>query len=129
MCPKTDEYKALATERAKSWGKERDGRVYELGDKAGKLLAWLDKREGASWLVPELKTYSGEKVRNPALITGVFVTHFSAVYTSHSPLGREDSVDLLTDIGLPSLSEDDQSYFDSEMTKDEIVQAIRTLNG
>lgn len=65
-------------------GREKEGRLYDLGDKTGKLLAWLDKKERAIRLVPELHGSEGQVVTDPQEIVDQFATHYKSVYSAAS---------------------------------------------
>ena len=52
MLLKQKEYKDNAEDTAKASVRATQHRIYEAGDKAGKLLVWLDKREIAEGGLP-----------------------------------------------------------------------------
>lgn len=112
---------------AKTLGRDKDGRLYDLGGKAGKLIAWLDRKEKASRLVPELISDSGGKITDPQAIVNEFADHYKVIYQRSSDLPEEDSRALLSDISLPALTDEERSTLDSALTNDKIAQAIRNL--
>lgn len=47
-----DKYRSLARDMAKTQHADTQSRIYEHSDKAGKLIAWLEKGEWTRRLVP-----------------------------------------------------------------------------
>lgn len=101
-----EEYGTEAREAAKTMISHKLGRVYELGDKAGKLLAWLDRRETASQLVTELWTVTGRKLTDPQDMADEFGKYSEHIYTARSTRREAETKELLTEICLPLLAEE-----------------------
>lgn len=107
--------------------RETAGRVYDLGDKIGKLLAWLDKKHMANRLVPEIHTASGQVVTDAQEIVDQFALHFQAVYYAKTHYSESEVADFLKDIKLPTLTQVDKNSLKEDLTNEEVAQAIRDL--
>lgn len=125
---KQDEYRALYSDRARAIGRDTQSRLYDQGDKAGKLIAWLDKKEQASRLVPELCAGDGSIITDPQAIVDRFAEYYREVYQSKSQYTELDSESLLQDIRLPSLTEAHRDALETEITNEEIISAIKALH-
>lgn len=124
---KATEYKALVTDAAKQLARQREGRLYDQGDKAGKLIAWLDKKRATQRVVSELRTESGTLLTELQEIASEFAAHYRRVYTTGSMLPEEDSRTLLADIKMPTLSEQDKESLEGALTVDELAKGIKEL--
>ncbi|XP_078518507.1 cadherin-related family member 3-like [Lissotriton helveticus] len=107
---------------------ETQNRIYEVGDKAGKMLAWLDKREGNSRGIQCLKDEQGEAHTDPRRITELLASHFEQVYTPAREITPECAQTLLAPIAIRTLSPEASCELEADITADEIQLAIKALN-
>lgn len=108
--------------------KDVQDRIYEHGDKMGKLIAWLEKRQWASRLVPELREGTSNPITDPQQIADCFADYYQTISRTEGQYTKEDNRALLRDIKLPTLSKENTSYLESDITVGEVTQAIRTLH-
>ena len=92
----------------------------EVGNKVGKLLAWLDKKERAARWVPDIAYMDGVEVRSTESTTELFATYYTQIYTSVTTTSALDSKKFLADIWLATLSAADIEMLESELTADAI---------
>ncbi|KAJ1094107.1 hypothetical protein NDU88_007191 [Pleurodeles waltl] len=72
----------LKTPHAKSTLRHRGD--YYVGDKAGRILAWLEKRDQAQSWVLRLTTDSGEVKKGVEDIAAGFATYYSELYKARN---------------------------------------------
>ncbi|KAJ1202179.1 hypothetical protein NDU88_005980 [Pleurodeles waltl] len=102
-------------------------RLYDVGDKAGRLLAWLDKRDQERSWVRTIRNKEGTDCESSESKVEVFAVYYEDVYTSASWMTEEDCTDLLRDIKLPSLSESERQDLEADLMEDEVADAMRGL--
>ena len=74
-----------------------------MGDKAGKLLAWLDRLEIADRWVTEINSLDGVPPQHKESIAERFASYYTKIYSSETDKMAEDSCDLLARFHLPTL--------------------------
>lgn len=121
------EYRAYTWEEAKLKYTHTQHKIYELGDKAGKLLAWLDTRERSTRWVAQLRLDSGELTTDPQLITEVLAKHYEKIYTNTSTDTIEDNLAFMKDIRMPKLTADDIEALETDLTTEELILALNAL--
>ncbi|KAJ1193422.1 hypothetical protein NDU88_002720 [Pleurodeles waltl] len=104
-----------------------DRRVYEMGDKFGKLLYWLATHGAAARVVPAVRDKEGNTQVELEVIAQAFATHYQDFY-ARDPLLRlveEDSLvwDLLVPTITPTISQD----LDQPLTAEEIFTCYKSL--
>ena len=124
---KRKEYRDIAEEAAKYSARATQHRIYEAGDKAGKLLAWLSKRDMADRWVPSITQLEGKTVTGEEPVEEVFAKYYAHVYKSSVPKSAEESRELLAEIQLPELTGEQKKALDADITVNEIEQAIHGL--
>ncbi|KAJ1089328.1 hypothetical protein NDU88_002479 [Pleurodeles waltl] len=101
--------------------------LYDVGDKAYKLFAWLDRRVKDRRGVWEIR---GERVetRRPSVeIAEAFALYYEHLYASIVPMTDEDCDDFLKDIVVETLFDDDRSSLKDDLSVEEIGQELRDL--
>lgn len=98
--------------------------VYEVGDKAGKLLAWLDKREQANRWVAQLTLDTGTIVTDPQQIVNTFAHHYETIYTPITTTTLDDGLAFLKDIRMPTLTLEEAQALDADLMSEELSLAI-----
>lgn len=125
---KTTELSDLARDAAKTYHRATLSKLYDVGDKAGKLLAWLDKRSQAQRLVVEFTTDSGSHLTDPQDIADEFGRYYQQLYASSTPHTEEEAASLLSGIPLPTLTADEYTDLEADITEVEVEKAIRDLH-
>lgn len=78
--------------------------------------------------MPELLDTGGASVTDPQDIANLFAAYYQEIYASKSQYTIQESQDLIKDIKLPTLSQTEFGYMESEFTEEEVAQAIGSLN-
>ncbi|KAJ1098591.1 hypothetical protein NDU88_003699 [Pleurodeles waltl] len=84
------ERRALAEQHAWAYALATQRRLYEVGDKANKRLAWLDKRDREQSWVREVQSKDGALCGSKKPIVEDFATYYEEVYTSVTRMSEED---------------------------------------
>ena len=79
-------------------------RVYEYGERAGRLLAYLAHLDHRPPTVVSLRSADGVLLTDPDEVVGEFRSFFASLYSSGDAVPRGESAALLADIELPVLS-------------------------
>ncbi|KAJ1093781.1 hypothetical protein NDU88_006873 [Pleurodeles waltl] len=98
-------------------------RLYDVGDKDNKLLAWLDRSDQERSWVLEIEDEGGRFQRDGPTIANAFADSDGDLY----PMGDADCMDLLRDIHLSELEEESRVPLEEDLTVEEITQAMRGL--
>lgn len=120
-------YKTYMWEEAKTRLSGTQHKIYEAGDKAGKLLAWLGKAERATKWVATIKITPHREITDPLQITEAFAEHFSQLYHSTMTDTITECLHFLQDIKLPLLNSDVRAELESSLTAEEIGNGIAAL--
>ena len=72
-------------------------RYYELGEKAGKVLAWQLKREENKKVINEIELTTGRISSNPNEINEAFKNYYKDLYTAQS------TGDIATSLHVPAI--------------------------
>lgn len=120
-------YDLLLTEKT-----ERDlaftrARLYEYGEKAGRLLAQQLKSKSASRLIPQIRKTSQESTVDPQEINSVFCKYYLDLYTSKVPQNNSSMTTFLAKINLPIVNKDQKNNLDKPLQLQEIQDSIRTM--
>lgn len=102
-------------------------KIYESGDKAGKLLAWLDKKNRATRWITQLITGKGSRVSHPQEIVEELADYFETIYSPTHTHTVQDELQFIRDIKLTRLSPQAADELDADLTVDEITTAIHSL--
>lgn len=100
---------------------------YEHGEKAGKLSAQQIRRSTAANTIPEICTVAGVNTINPDDIINQFKQFYTALYSSEPPNDLPSISDFLDGLTNPEITPEDQAQIDREISTEEVVQAIRSM--
>ncbi|KAJ1172725.1 hypothetical protein NDU88_004569 [Pleurodeles waltl] len=126
ICLKCQELWEVADHQARAYALAQRC-FYYVGDKTFKLLAWLDKRDsGRSW-VREIRVQEGEQWVTNAEIAETFAAYYERIYASGTQETQEGCRAFVRNIDLPQLSETNRAALNVELTAEEIVQALQSL--
>ncbi|XP_078542147.1 IgGFc-binding protein-like [Lissotriton helveticus] len=98
-----------------------------MGDKAGKLLAWLDRRDRRDRWIAQLTVEGDVPIRDPGAIVQALATHYETVYASASTISEDEAYTYIKDLKMPVLTEEETRALDVDLTTEEIRLAIKAL--
>lgn len=125
---KIKEFTDVATDAAKTQYRATQSRIYDVGDKTSKLLAWLDWRAQAQRVVAEIETDSGTTLVDHQDIVNEFGRYYASLYSSQTINPEEEALSLLEHMPLPVLAEEERIDLGLEITEAEVEKAIHALN-
>lgn len=97
--------------------------LYETGDRAGKLLAWLGHKEIESRWVLSIKEQ--EVVHTtPENIAGAFERYYKALYEARTQAGDSQIRQYLQRIDMPNLTPDKRDSLEGDLILAEVTDAI-----
>ncbi|KAJ1097690.1 hypothetical protein NDU88_002807 [Pleurodeles waltl] len=112
------ELRDLAEGRARVKALEGQRRLYDVGDKASKLIAWLERRDkGRNWVV-SVRNAEGQECKTSGDITEAFVDYYERLYESRVGYSREERAELLEDMSLRTLTMEDQTELEEELSEE-----------
>lgn len=100
-------------------------RIFESGDKAGKLLAQQARAAAASGFIPSIKSSSGATTTDPKLINETFSKFYSDLYASSHP--NTSSASVLSTTEFPKVDQELVENLAEPISTTEIMRAITTL--
>ena len=128
LASKRVQYDNLCTNKAEAALARTNYHYYEFGNKTSKLLAWQIKKEEASKVIHSISTDDGRSLLEPQEINKEFKTFYSTLYTSDHDTQNYMATRFLGSITLPKLDADDKNILDSDISKNEVLEAIKSLN-
>ena len=87
----------VTTEEVKKTHLAQQKRLYEAGDKAGKLLAWLGSKEREGLQIRKLTLETGEVLTKDSEIAPAFANYMTDFYTSKEVAPDEEMLDFVRD--------------------------------
>ncbi|KAJ1203978.1 hypothetical protein NDU88_007759 [Pleurodeles waltl] len=121
------ELRALAGTQARQHAIAVQCRLYDVGDKAGKLLSWLERRDRERTWVLSVENSERATQTTGVAIAETFADYYENLYTSRTEMSAEDCKDFLRDIQLPELKKDDRDKLEAVMTEEEVTLALQNL--
>ncbi|KAJ1081797.1 hypothetical protein NDU88_001972 [Pleurodeles waltl] len=88
-----------------------------MGDKTGKLLAWLERRYRERTWVLRVKNSQRVTQTTGAAIAETFADYYKNLYASRTEMSAEDCEDFLRDIHVPELKKDGRDALEAVMTE------------
>ena len=104
-------------------------KYYELGNRASRFLAFQLRKSQASCVVPKIVHPTLQKtVSHPKEIADAFAIFYKELYEeTRSKTKKDNSEAFLSNLHLPSLSEDEALQMISDITETEVRDAIKKL--
>lgn len=102
-------------------------RLYECGERAGRLLAYLAHMDLRPPTVVSLQSTNGEMISEPDRVAGEFRSYFMSLYTSTVDNTSEDTEALLSTVELPTLSQPHIEMLEAPISTDDIAEAMSHL--
>lgn len=103
-------------------------RVFEHGERAGKLLAYLAHLNDKPPVVVSLVTPQGDMVTDPPQVAARFQTFYGDLYKSQSTHSQQDIQNFLRTIQFPKLNLEQIELLEAPITQDDITEAISQLS-
>lgn len=98
-----------------------------MGDKSGRLLAWILRKEQAPPLITSVRNQSGELVYTRAGMLEQFQQHLEKVYMADPSVRAESYTLFLKGLQLRKLSEEAWLELKAQITEEEIVEEIADI--
>ncbi|KAJ1128801.1 hypothetical protein NDU88_007176 [Pleurodeles waltl] len=102
-------------------------RLYEAGNKAGKLLAWLGKKERSDSHIREIWTAKGKLIRESEEIMEEMAAQMEDFYKSHITIAKIEIDSFLSDCHVTRLSPQQTADLEDEIAEEEISVALGQL--
>ena len=97
------DFDLLSTEESAKLLLQSRHRLYEQGEKAGRLLAHQIRRAAASRFIMEINSTSGESLTDQQEINNVFKSFYTTLYTSESKGDHHLIDDFLDKLQIPTI--------------------------
>lgn len=117
------ELQALVEGEARTKIQTTQHRLYESGDRAGKLLAWLSRKEREANWVNQIEEAGTRHTTAPAIVEA-FAHHYTNLYAAQLTTGENSIDDYLKAIDMPTLQTEDSAALEAEITLEEVSAAI-----
>lgn len=124
---KQKELRARVENEARAYALATQHRLYDVGDKSLKLLAWLERRHRERTWVTGVRDKAGTLVTSSVQMAELFAVHFEDIYSPISTRTEKDCEEFLHDFKLPILTAEQVEQMDAAFTKEEIEGALLAL--
>ncbi|KAJ1153896.1 hypothetical protein NDU88_006654 [Pleurodeles waltl] len=118
---------AVAENLVQKYALATQHRLYDFGEKASRLLAWLQRVDRECSWVRGITSREGVLQTSSAGIANTFVTYYEDLYAFETRMTWEDCTDFLKDVPLQQLSGEETEVLEVELTEEELVAALRGL--
>ena len=102
-------------------------RWYEEGEKCSKYFLSLEKRNKTSSCIHKILTEDGQEIANPEHIRKQIKSFYENLYTKKSLQTERESLEYLTRINTPHLSESDKASYEGKLTLQNIWEALISI--
>lgn len=102
-------------------------RIFEQGEKTGRLLAWLARERSSSLHIVHIRDDTGVLRSDPIGINDQFARYYEHLYTSKATFTRESLQTFLNQIEFPQLSDEARNTLDAPITVKEVQAAVESL--
>ncbi|KAJ1105288.1 hypothetical protein NDU88_002696 [Pleurodeles waltl] len=107
----------IAENRAHSHALALQHQLYDIGDKARKPMAWLEKRDkGHSWVPVTLDKTNALQMMGTAMVN-TFAAYYEDLYKSATDMTETDCADLLKDVTLQILTGEERELLEPDLTE------------
>ena len=103
-------------------------KYYEQGEAARRFLAQRVKQQFNRTLITSVENENGTLVTNRGEINESFKTFYQKLYTSQGGMEQEEIDRFLSQVDLPTLSEEKLKEIGGDITLEEVQQAIRKIS-
>lgn len=101
--------------------------VFEQGERAGKLLAYLARQDTSPPVVVSLIDSQNVLLTDPSSVAKEFQTYYADLYSSKVKVTTQETQAFLYKLPFPQISESQMDALKAPLTTDEIVAVIASL--
>lgn len=102
-------------------------KIYESGNKCGRLLAQSLKSQKTASYIPHIQSPTGQKVTLPQHITQTFRSYYEALYNLNMPQPTRERIDkYIADSNMPTLPTTTRDLLEEPITLTDIQLAIKS---
>ncbi|KAJ1083679.1 hypothetical protein NDU88_003834 [Pleurodeles waltl] len=123
------ELRQISLEEAKQCWQASTGRVYEMGDKSGKLLYWLATHGAAARVVPAIHDREGNTQVELEAISQAFAAYYQDLYAKDPLPYLKVEGSQVWDLPVPTILPTPAQDLDQPLTAEEVDTAISELSG
>lgn len=102
-------------------------KIFEQGEKTGRLLAWLAKEQSITPTIARIAATDGTIKTDPVDINTCFMEFYSNLYSSRAEYSVEELSGFLDEVEFPTLTTEDRQLLDSPITIEEVQLALGSL--
>ena len=102
-------------------------RLFEMGDKPGRLLARLAAGRQNYNSISALKDDSGQSHYETTALTEIMKNYYEKLYAPDSSSNADSMLNFLEGLSLPSLSDADRNILGKSITPEEVTEAITSM--
>lgn len=117
----------LLTQRAEASMLYAKHRLFEMGDKPGRLLARLAAGRHEVRAISTLQDNAGKNHYESKMLVEVMKTFYEKLYASELKASTQQIENFLNTLKLPTLTDSDRIFLGSPITKEEIISAIKCM--
>lgn len=104
-------------------------RIFEQGERSGRLLAWLSREYSSPVSISRIRSPDGEVLTDPSQINKQFAAYYQELYSSKVRFTEPELQAYLEGVNLPCLTEATRERLDSPITLKELQLAVKSLQG
>lgn len=120
------EFESMSIKQTESLFLKSKQTFYEHGERAGKLLSHQIKQSIAANTISEISKASGDKSADPYIINDEFKQFYCDLYSSE-PVDNIKLTEFLDGIPFPQIPSEDRLQINKEISINEVVQAIKSM--
>ncbi|XP_078502562.1 uncharacterized protein LOC144758587 [Lissotriton helveticus] len=124
---KQREYRELVSNEAKTQSLATLHRLYDVGDKSGKLLAWLGRKERAARWVAQVRRDEGRMEKTDKGIAEAFALHYENFYRERDLGTVDEAIRYMDNVDVPSLEVGISAPLEAAIRREEITTVINNL--
>lgn len=99
---------------------------YEFGNKTSKLLAWQLKQQDTEKIIQCIQTDDGQNLEGSKDINSEFKKYYEKLYQTEEVTNMEIQK-FINNFSIPKLSKADRTLLDAEISEQEVLQAMKSL--
>uniref|UniRef100_A0A3P9IJZ9 Reverse transcriptase domain-containing protein n=1 Tax=Oryzias latipes TaxID=8090 RepID=A0A3P9IJZ9_ORYLA len=104
-------------------------RLFESGNKPGRLLARLAKSKMEVNIIPALTDRDGKRQNKSTDINKIMKLYYQDLYSSQCESSADSRTEFLDKIKFPTLSDEQKKILNNSISKEEVSEAISALKG
>lgn len=119
-------YDNLCTSKAEAAMAKTIYHYYEVGNKTSKLLAWQLKQQDTEKIIQCIQTDDGQNLEGSKDINSEFKKYYEKLYQTEEVTNMEIQK-FINNFSIPKLSTADKTLLDAEISEQEVLQAMKSL--